>query len=153
VDLCNCAALRKATRHVTKFYDAELAPVGLGVNQYSILMHLRRLGSCSISDLARHLVMDRSTLGHLLKPLEAKGWVALAEDAVDRRSRRLALSEGGWQLLRSARPLWEAAQRRFEDQFGAEESLALRRLMGRVAHCDFSTPSPESDVGSEGVRP
>src|SRR6516225_838484 len=36
-EICNCAALRQATRHVTKLYDDALAPLGLGVNQFSIL--------------------------------------------------------------------------------------------------------------------
>lgn len=32
---CNCSALRQAARHVTRLYDGELAPLGLGLNQYS----------------------------------------------------------------------------------------------------------------------
>src|SRR5207244_12483078 len=49
-------------------YDDALAPIGLGANQFSIMARLSLLGPTPIQDLARVLVMDRSTLGHLLRP-------------------------------------------------------------------------------------
>ena len=66
-EMCNCGALRQAARRVTKLYDDALAPIGLGVNQLSILVRLNLVGPSTIQDLARLLVMDRSTLGHLLR--------------------------------------------------------------------------------------
>jgi DNA-binding MarR family transcriptional regulator len=74
-EACNCSALRQAARRVTRLYDDALAPTGLGANQYSILARLRDVGPHTIQDLARLLVMDRSTLGHLLRPLEKRGLV------------------------------------------------------------------------------
>ncbi len=79
------------------------------------------------------LVMDRSTLGHLLRPLEARGLVAIGTSDADRRSRAIALSEEGRRLLLRARRLWRAAQRRFETTFGTEEALGLRRVLKQVA--------------------
>jgi DNA-binding MarR family transcriptional regulator len=70
-EICNCAALRQVARRVTKIYDDALAPSGLGVNQFSILARLGLVGPSTIQDLARLLVMDRSTLGHLLRPLDS----------------------------------------------------------------------------------
>jgi hypothetical protein len=86
-EICNCAALRQAARRVTRFYDEALAPTGLGVNQFSILARLSRVGPSTIQDLARLLVMDRSTLGHLLRPLEKRGLVKL--DVSEQRSAQL----------------------------------------------------------------
>src|SRR5271170_7584973 len=80
-ELCNCLALRQATRHVTQFYDQCLAPAGLRTTQFSILARLRRLGPVTISALAADLVMDRTTLGRNLQPLEREGLVAVARDA------------------------------------------------------------------------
>ncbi len=73
-EVCNCAALRQAARRVTRLYDEALAPTGLGANQYSILVRLSG-GPSTIQELAQRLVMDRSTLGHLLRPLEKRGLV------------------------------------------------------------------------------
>ena len=36
-EICNCLALRQATRHVTQFYDRFLASSGLRTTQFSIL--------------------------------------------------------------------------------------------------------------------
>src|ERR1700739_2109702 len=103
-EICNCGALRQAARRVTKLYDDALAGTGLGVNQYSILSRLNRVGPSTIQDLARLLVMDRSTLGHLLRPLEKRGFVKLKVSKQDRRSRIVALTQTGAAVVTKARP-------------------------------------------------
>jgi DNA-binding MarR family transcriptional regulator len=148
-EICNCAALRQAARHVTKLYDEALAPSGLGLNQYSILARLGRVGPSAIQDLARLLVMDRSTLGHLLRPLEARGLVTLEVSASDRRSRTIALTPAGAALVAETRPLWLEAQRRFESRFGAEAAGALRTVLKSVALTDFA----HGDVAGAGSEP
>jgi DNA-binding MarR family transcriptional regulator len=135
---CSCAALRQATRHVTQFYDAALAPAGLGLNQYSILSRLDRFGPMGIQALAALLVMDRSTLGHLLRPLEGRALLTLQMGQEDRRSRIVALTDVGSALLATARPLWVAAERHFESRFGAEASRNLRATLKQVTATDLS---------------
>jgi len=130
--LCNCLALRQATRQVTQLYDEELAAVDLRVTQYSLLSVLDRRGPTTLNDLARVLVMDRSTLGHNLRPLEREGLVALAVDLEDKRARRLALSARGRAKLKAARPHWQRAQARFEQSFGVAEASALRASLRKV---------------------
>jgi len=80
-ELCNCLALRQASRHVTQFYDQFLAAAGLRTTQFSILARLRRLGPMTISVLAADLVMDRTTLGRNLQPLGARGSSPSSKDA------------------------------------------------------------------------
>lgn len=141
-EICNCAALRQAARHVSSLYDAALAPVGLGLNQYSILARLARLGPITIQELARHLVTDRSTLGHLLRPLETRGLATLAVAERDRRSRIIALTPAGKTLLVKARPLWAAAQRRFERRFGEAAARNLRVVLKQIATAEFPAAVP-----------
>ena len=136
-EICNCAALRQAARRVTKLYDDALAPIGLGANQFSILTRLSLVGPSTIQDLARLLVMDRSTLGHLLRPLEKRGFVKLEVSEQDRRSRMVSLTEAGKAAVAKARPLWAAAQRRFESAFGKEAAFELRAVLKEVATAEF----------------
>jgi len=136
-EICNCAALRQAARRVTRLYDEALAPTGLGVNQFSILARLSRVGRSTIQDLAGLLVMDRSTLGHLLRPLEKRGFVKLEVSERDRRSRTIALTQAGKAAAAKARPRWAAAQRRFESTFGREAALELRTVLKEVATAEF----------------
>src|SRR5215831_14717801 len=131
-EICNCAALRQAARRLTRLYDDALAPTGLGVNQFSILARLRLVGPSAIQDLARLLVVDRSTLGHLLRPLERRGFVKLEVSEEDRRSRMVALTEAGKAAVANARPRWAAAQRRFESSFGKEPAVELRTVLKEI---------------------
>ena len=92
---CNCLAVRQAARHVTQFYDQHLAPSGLRTTQFSILAKLKRLGPVSINALAADLVMDRTTLGRNILPLQREGLVAVVKGSVDRRSKELRVTEAG----------------------------------------------------------
>lgn len=130
--LCSCNALRQAARHLTRLYDAALAPVGIGLNQYAILARLHRLGPMRLGDLAANLVMDRSTLGHLLRPLEARGLLAIRTDERDGRRRLIGLTEAGEALRARAHPLWQEAETRFAAAFGAEAAHTLREVCGQV---------------------
>ena len=136
-EICNCGALRQAARRVTKLYDDALAPIGLGVNQFSILARLSLVGPSTIQDLARLLVMDRSTLGHLLRPLEKRSLVKLEVSEQDRRSRIVALTQAGKAAVARARPRWATAQRQFESTFGKEAALDLRTVLKEIATAKF----------------
>src|SRR5271169_4767435 len=86
---CNCLAVRQAARYITQFYDQYLAEAGLRTTQYGILAKLKRHGPMSINVLAAELVMDRTTLGRNVQPLERDGLIAIEPDPQDRRSRVL----------------------------------------------------------------
>lgn len=148
-DICNCTALRQTARHVTRFYDEALAPVGLGVNQYAILARLARLGPRSIQDLARSLVMDRSTLGRLLRPLEARALIRLDVPAEDRRARSIVLTDDGRALVERAMPYWREANDAFERSLGPQAALGLRALLGRVTTVDFIKDAAGTASGGE----
>src|SRR5438874_2612610 len=92
-ELCNCLALRQAARHVTQLYGQFLAPSGLRGTQFSIVAKLGSLGPLTINALAREMVMDRTTLGRNILPLERDGLVAITKGSVDRRRKELRLTE------------------------------------------------------------
>ena len=140
IDLCNSTKLRRAARHVSRFYDAQTAASGLRVTQYAILGHLRQRGPKSMLDLAEALTMDRATIGHNLRPLERDGLVKIEVSQIDRRIRLVSITEAGLQRFKSARPGWEHAQSELKAQLGASNVLAMHKLMDRVLSCDFNTP-------------
>jgi DNA-binding MarR family transcriptional regulator len=120
---------------VTRLYDDALGPLGLGANQYSILAQLDHAGPSAIGDLADQLVMDRSTLGHLLRPLEKRHLVGLDVPDHDGRTRIAALTPSGRTLVASGHPLW--AQQRFADAVGKDDAIELRTVLKHVASADF----------------
>src|SRR2546427_2085702 len=90
---CNCFAVRAAARHVSQSYDQFLAPTGLRVTQFSILAKLKRKGPLTINTLAEDMVMDRTTLGRNILPLQRDGLIRIAPAASDRRAKDLHLTK------------------------------------------------------------
>jgi DNA-binding MarR family transcriptional regulator len=135
---CNCLAIRQAARHVTQFYDQVLAPSGLRATQFAILGRLRRGGPMTINALAAALVMDRTTLGRNLLPLQREGLVEIGPGVSDRRRREVRLSPAGAARLAAARRGWAEAQARFDEVFGEQRSAALRDLLREVVASDFA---------------
>lgn len=136
---CHCARLRAATRKVTQFYDSVLAPSGLKITQLSLLGEIFRRGenSPTMGELAQATVMDRSTLGHNLRPLQRDRLVKLVAGKADGRNRRVLLTTGGRERISQASELWQSAQRRFEAAVGVGSVSRLREATGELATMDF----------------
>src|SRR3984957_11879668 len=133
---CTCGSLRKASRRISQFYDTALAPLGIKSTQYSILSEVDRgslEGPVTMCELATAMVMDRSTLGHNLKPLERDDLVILRLSADDRRKRYVELTKKGRLMLRKSRRLWRHAEGRFESIFGKEPAAELRAGLVSIA--------------------
>jgi DNA-binding MarR family transcriptional regulator len=131
--------LRKASRRISQLYDSALAPVGIKSTQFSILAEVARGsidGPLSMCELATAMVMDRSTLGHNLRPLQRDALLSLRLVVSDRRKRHVALTRKGKATLRRARRLWRTAEGRFEKIFGKRHAADLRAVLLYIAAND-----------------
>lgn len=107
-DRCLCLHLQRAARAIGRRFDEALRPLNLTNGQYSLLVSLNRPEPPRIGDVAYLLAMDRTTLTANLKPLERRGLLTVSPDPQDRRSRRLALTDAGRDLLVQAVPIWRS---------------------------------------------
>jgi DNA-binding MarR family transcriptional regulator len=133
---CTCGSLRKASRRISQFYDAALAPVGIKYTQFSILAEVEHGsvdGPLTMCELANAMVMDRSTLGHNLRPLERDDLLSLRLAMTDRRKRHVSLTKKGRSTLQRARRLWRNAEGRFEEIFGKRHAADLRAALLDIA--------------------
>src|ERR1700688_3999524 len=134
---CTCGSLRKASRRISQFYDTALAPVGIKSTQFSILSEVERgsvIGPVTMCELASAMVMDRSTLGHNLRPLERDDLVVLRQARHDRRKHYVELTAKAKSLLPRARRLWRRAENRFETIFGKDPAAELRVVLLNIAN-------------------
>ncbi len=125
-DRCLCLHLQRAARAVARRFDEALRPLELTNGQYSLLMSLNRPQPPRLGDVARLLAMDRTTLTANLKPLERRGLLTVTPDAEDRRSRRLALTDAGRDLLLRAVPIWRETHDMIDRLLADPEGSALR---------------------------
>jgi DNA-binding MarR family transcriptional regulator len=136
---CNCLAIRQAGRHITQFYDQYLAPVGLRTTQFSVLARLRQTGPMTIAALASELLMDRTTMGRSIVPLEREGLIRVVPGRSDRRSKELQLTEAGIKRVKAAYKGWKQAQAQFASVFGEARAAGLRELLRAVSTADLGT--------------
>jgi len=141
IDACNCNAMRKASRQITRFYDAHLEPTGLRITQFLTLATLNEVGSAAVNALAERLDIERTAMGKMLSFLERDGLIRIRPSPTDGRSRLIELTEKGRRLHAEAAPLWRAAQRQFEQLNGAENVIALRQGLRKMAVGDVAMGS------------
>ena len=143
IDECNCNAMRKASRQITRFYDAHLEPTGLRITQFLTLATLNEVGSAAVNALAERLDIERTAMGKMLGFLERDGLINIRPSPTDGRSRLVELMQKGRRLHAEASPLWREAQRQFEQLNGAQSVTQLRRGLRKMAVGDVATRSSE----------
>lgn len=130
---CICFKVRKTARLISQSYDRALKPHGLNTNQFSILALIGATPEPqSLTDTARVLGMDRTTLSRNLRHLDKAGLTRTLVDGQDARTRRLALTNKGWTVLAAALPSWRAAQGRTLAAMGPENWPALRQQLDHL---------------------
>lgn len=129
-------AFLAATRLVFDALDRELQrDAGMPHAYYEILVRLseaadRRL---RMSELADATGSSRSRLSHAVARLEEAGWVRREECATDRRGQLAALTEAGFEALRSAAPGHVAGVRaHLLDRLSPAQLRALREISETV---------------------
>jgi DNA-binding MarR family transcriptional regulator len=133
LSLCNCFAVRQAARQVTRQYERHFALAQLTSAQFSILVALSEEGRMTMLDLAKVLVMDRTTLLRAMKPLQREELLRSAASDADPRQLVFSLSPAGERKLKQAIPLWTQAQEEFESAMGSREAGRLRTALLALA--------------------
>lgn len=114
---CACLNLRKASRAITQMYDEALKPSGLRSTQLPVLVTLVSGGPTTINHLADGLVMDRTSLSRMLRPLVTRGLIKM-EPGGDRRTRELSITPRGRAVVAEAIPMWDRVQDELSGRLG-----------------------------------
>jgi DNA-binding MarR family transcriptional regulator len=141
---CACFNVRKAARLVTQQYDEMLQGTGLRATQLSILVVIALKGPITMSELAKVLVMDQTTLTRNLTPLEKQGLVQRVP-GTDRRTRSVSLTPKGVTTVVNALPLWKQAQTKVLRTFG---QTRFERLLSDLRMFQ-ETAVPQNEAGRE----
>jgi len=129
----NCAAMRmrRATRKITDYYNAIMAPSGLHANQFMLLVPLYLQPELTINELAQAAELDRTTLTRNLKVLEERQLITLSPGE-DQRQRLIRLTIHGEQMVKIALPLWEQAQQQLVAQLGSSHLPQLFAYLDKI---------------------
>jgi DNA-binding MarR family transcriptional regulator len=127
---CVCMVLRKASRVLTRLYDGQLSPRDMTTTQYAILGALYRQGDLPLTELAAHMVMDRTTLYRTIAPVERHGWVEIVSGPG--RSKIARLTDEGRAAVQGGHEDWKVAQERVLADLPQEEWDSLLKTLNRL---------------------
>ena len=113
---------------MTAVYDHHLAEAGLTIGQYSLLVNIGT-EALPLSQLARRVATDRTTLTRTLAPLIEAGWVRTTP-GTDARQRVVALTAAGRRKAAVAQTIWQRAQDQIAD---ALSPLLTDQLHGMIS--------------------
>jgi DNA-binding MarR family transcriptional regulator len=137
---------RFLSRSVTEIFDEALRPFGISSAQFVLLSMIGQTGSITGAEIARLQHLGRSTLTRNLKLILQEGWVEEVSANADGRSRPIALTAAGKELLFNAQPSWLRAQAQAKARLGKEGTMALISIADRItypAEESSEDPSPQ----------
>lgn len=117
---CLCARTRLAARQLTRLYEAALRPVGLTPAQFELMAEIKAHPLRSQADLAEALALDQTTLSRNLKLLVTRGLLTRGVASTNRRQCTYAPTSAGSDLLQTALPLWQSAQKTMQQALGED---------------------------------
>jgi len=98
-----CFALTVASRSIVAAYKPVLEPLGITHPQYLVMLALwEAQPAVAVTELAKTLHQDASTLSPLLKRLEAQGLLTRRRSGADERRLEVSLTREGKQLRAKA---------------------------------------------------
>jgi len=128
---CACQNARETSRKITRLYDELLQPAGIKTTQFTLLAAISLQDDATLTDLAKVLGMDRTTLSRNLRPLERDGLIEMSAEGY-RRARSASITEQGTTVMETALPLWRAAQETLKKRLGNDTWNRFRTDLSEV---------------------
>lgn len=132
VENCTCFNIRRVSRVITQFFNAEVRRHGMRPTQTPILRALQAKNGWSMAELSEWLGMERTTLLRNLRPLQREGLVR-ATGAGRGGHVELEITEKGRAALAKTFPAWRAAQDKVVATLGKERWSAIVTDLAEVA--------------------
>jgi len=131
VENCACFNIRRISRLITQFFDAEVRRFGLRPTQMSILGSLQAKTEWGMAELSEWLGMERTTLLRNLQPLQRDGLVRVKGGGRGGHV-ELEITERGRKALAKMLPGWRSAQDKVVATLGKERWSRIISDLGEV---------------------
>jgi len=131
VENCTCFNVRRVSRAITQFFDAEVRRHGVRPTQTPILRALQARDGWGMAELSDMLGMERTTLVRNLRPLQRDGMVR-AKGGGRGGHVELEITAKGRKALARLLPAWRSAQDKVVATLGRERWSSIIRDLEEV---------------------
>ena len=132
VENCTCFNIRRVSRVITQFFDAEVRRHGMRPTQTPILRALQAKDGWTMAELSDWLGMERTTLLRNLRPLQRDGLVRVKGTGRGGHI-ELEITAKGRAALAKMFPSWRSAQDKVVATLGRERWSMILSDLGEVA--------------------
>ena len=91
--------VRLLDTRVNVLYEQLTAQDDITPRQFGVLLTLHQQGTLTLTDLARHIRVDRSTLGEMINRMAVRSLITKRDNGQDRRSAEVLLAPAGRKAL------------------------------------------------------
>ena len=123
---------RLLSKVITGIYDQQLRPFGVSAAQFALLAAIGASAPITRSGIARLHHLDKSTLTRNLRTILLHGWAEEVRESANGRTKPIALTPTGKELLLSAHPAWLAAQAQSMTLLGDDGAVAVMSSADRI---------------------
>ncbi len=124
--------VRRSQQIAVALFMEETAAFGVTPVQYAALVAIGEQPDIDASRLSQLIAFDRSTLGHVVARLEAKGLIQRKGGGEDRRVKRLRITRRGKALLDRIESAVERAQQRILAPLAPAERRDFMALLTKL---------------------
>jgi DNA-binding MarR family transcriptional regulator len=124
--------VRLLSKTITTICDNKLRPLGISSTQFALVAAISEIEPATRAEIARLQHLNRSTLTRDLKALLFAGLIQEVRENADGRSRPIALTPTGKELILNAQPAWLAAQTEVQALLGTDGMNALANITERL---------------------
>ena len=132
---------RLLSKAVTAICDDKLRPFGVSSTQFALLIAVCRIEPATRAEIARLQHLNKSTLTRDLKVVLSEGWIEEVRRSANGRSRPVALTRVGKELMLNAQPAWLKAQVQAEALLGVDGMTTLINITDRIVDQPTSNAS------------
>tara|TARA_E500000318_G_scaffold102933_1_gene107583 strand:- start:586 stop:1044 length:459 start_codon:yes stop_codon:yes gene_type:complete len=136
MDACLCGRTRLLNRAITGLFDEALRDAGITAAQLTTLSFIHKSGPIAPGEIAKQLVLEKSTLSRNLGRMERNGWVSISPGEAG-HTQVIRITRRGTAVIAKALPMWRAAQAEASDRLGSGGAEAIIQafdtLRGRSA--------------------
>lgn len=141
LEQCALFDVHRFGRVLNSLYNDHLRGSGLTISQYTLLRNIAALSSASITQIAKVMQMERTSVTRLIEPLISRKLVETVPGE-DRRFRYVIATTAGRAAVRNSDGAWQAAQQELMSRIGVAQwrslRVALREAMDLMKDCEVN---------------